>query len=31
MSVVLAGGEVRPGDPVTVMLPDRPHRRLKTV
>jgi MOSC domain-containing protein YiiM len=28
MSVVLADGEVRPGDAVTVTLPDRPHRPL---
>jgi hypothetical protein len=26
-----ADGEVRPGDPVTVTLPDQPHRPLMTV
>jgi MOSC domain-containing protein YiiM len=31
MSVVLAGGEVRPGDPIRVELPPRPHRPLETV
>ncbi len=31
MSVVLAGGEVRPGDPIAVELPDGPHQRLKVV
>jgi MOSC domain-containing protein YiiM len=31
MSVVLADGEVRPGDPVEVTLPDRPHRPLLPV
>ena len=31
MSVVRRGGEVRPGDPVTVVLPDGPHRPLEPV
>jgi MOSC domain-containing protein YiiM len=31
MSVVLAGGVVRPGDPVTVELPDGPHVPLEIV
>lgn len=31
MSVVLAGGEVRPDDPITVELPPPPHHRLEVV
>ena len=31
MGVVVAGGEVRPGDPVRVVVPDGPHRRLEPV
>jgi hypothetical protein len=31
MSVVVAGGEVRPGDPITVELPPEPHRPLDVV
>ena len=31
MSVVRRGGEVRPGDPVRVLLPPRPHRPLPVV
>lgn len=31
MSVVLVGGEVRPGDPIRVELPDQPHRPLQPV
>ena len=31
MSVVLAGGDVRPGDPIRVELPDGPHRALEPV
>ncbi|PRY37279.1 MOSC domain-containing protein [Umezawaea tangerina] len=31
MGVVLAGGPVRPGDPVEVELPDGPHRGLEPV
>jgi MOSC domain-containing protein YiiM len=31
MGVVLAEGEVRVGDPVTIQLPDGPHRPLSTV
>jgi hypothetical protein len=31
MGVVRRGGEVRPGDPVTVVLPDGPHRPLEPV
>jgi len=31
MAVVLAGGEVRPGDPIRVVLPPAPHRPLAPV
>lgn len=31
MSVVVAGGEVRPGDPIGVELPPEPHRRMQKV
>ncbi|MFC8272029.1 MOSC domain-containing protein [Streptomyces sp. NPDC057271] len=31
MSIVLTGGEVRPGDPITVELPAEPHRPLEMV
>jgi MOSC domain-containing protein YiiM len=31
MGVVLAGGEVRPGDPIRVELPPEPHRPLEPV
>jgi MOSC domain-containing protein YiiM len=31
MGVVRHGGEVRPGDPVTVVLPAEPHRPLELV
>jgi len=31
MSIVLAGGEVRPGDVIRVTLPPRPHRPLAPV
>ncbi|GGR17073.1 MOSC domain-containing protein [Streptomyces aurantiogriseus] len=31
MSVVLSGGLVRPGDPITVELPDGPHQPLRIV
>ena len=31
MSIVLAGGTVRPGDPITVELPPEPHRALERV
>jgi MOSC domain-containing protein YiiM len=31
MSIVLAGGEVRPGDPIEVVLPPLPHRPLRVV
>lgn len=31
MGIVLAGGEVRPGDPIAVTLPPEPHRRLERV
>lgn len=31
MAVVLAGGDVRPGDPIRVELPPEPHRPLKPV
>jgi MOSC domain-containing protein YiiM len=31
MGVVIAGGEVCPGDPIRVELPPRPHRPLAPV
>ncbi|GAB1820646.1 MOSC domain-containing protein [Herbidospora sp. RD11066] len=31
MSVVLTGGEIRPGDAIEVTLPDGPHRKLEPV
>ena len=31
MGIILRGGEVRPGDPVTVELPPEPHRPLQPV
>ena len=31
MGVVIAGGEVRPGDPIRVELPPQPHRSLAPV
>jgi MOSC domain-containing protein YiiM len=31
MAVVVAGGEVRPGDPIAVQLPPEPHRGLRHV
>ena len=31
MAVVLAGGDVRPGDPIRVELPPEPHRPLAPV
>jgi MOSC domain-containing protein YiiM len=31
MSIVLAGGEVRPGDPIRIDLPEPPHRALEPV
>ena len=31
MSIVLAGGEVRPGDPIIIELPPEPHRALEPV
>ena len=31
MAVVLEGGDLRPGDPIRVALPDGPHRRLEMV
>ncbi|SCY51626.1 MOSC domain-containing protein [Microvirga guangxiensis] len=31
MGVVLTGGEVRPNDPVSIILPPEPHRRLERV
>jgi MOSC domain-containing protein YiiM len=31
MAIVLAGGEVRPGDPIIVELPPEPHRPLEPV
>ncbi len=31
MAIVLEGGDVRPGDPIEVILPPKPHRRLLPV
>ncbi len=31
MSIVLVGGEVRPGDSIRVALPSQPHHPLKPV
>jgi MOSC domain-containing protein YiiM len=31
MSIVLSGGEVKPGDPIVVELPPQPHRSLEVV
>jgi len=31
MSIVITGGEIRPGDPIAVELPPSPHRRLEPV
>ena len=31
MSIVIAGGDVRPGDPIKVLLPAQPHRKLAVV
>ena len=31
MSIILIGGEVKPGDPIVVELPSGPHRPLETV
>jgi MOSC domain-containing protein YiiM len=31
MSVVISAGDVRPGDHITVELPDEPHQPLKPV
>ena len=31
MGVVVAGGVVRPGDPIVVVLPEKPHRALERV
>ena len=31
MAVVMQGGVVRPGDPIEVVLPPEPHRRLLPV
>ena len=31
MAIVVAGGDVRPGDPITVELPPQPHRSLEVV
>lgn len=31
MAVVVAGGEIRPGDAIRVELPAPPHRRLEPV
>jgi len=31
MAIVLAEGEVRPGDPIRIELPELPHRPLRPV
>jgi MOSC domain-containing protein YiiM len=31
MSIVVTGGDVRPGDPIHIELPARPHRSLEPV
>jgi MOSC domain-containing protein YiiM len=31
MGIVLAGGDVRPGDAIKIELPTEPHRRLQPV
>lgn len=31
MGIIIAGGEVRPGDVITVKLPPEPHRALESV
>ena len=31
MGIVLTGGEIHPGDPITVELPAVPHRQLEPV
>jgi MOSC domain-containing protein YiiM len=31
MAIVRAGGEVRPGDPIRIALPEEPHRKLECV
>jgi MOSC domain-containing protein YiiM len=31
MSIVITGGDIRPGDPIAVELPPTPHRRLQPV
>jgi hypothetical protein len=31
VGVVLAGGEIRPGNPIWVELPPKPHQRLEQV
>jgi MOSC domain-containing protein YiiM len=31
MAIVVAGGDVRPGDPITVEMPPEPHRSLEVV
>jgi MOSC domain-containing protein YiiM len=31
MAIVLAGGEVRPGDPISIELPPEPHQSLEVV
>ena len=31
MAVVLSGGDVRPGDPIEIVLPPEPHHRLRPV
>jgi len=31
MSIVLAGGEVKPGDPIVVEMPPQPYRPLEVV
>jgi MOSC domain-containing protein YiiM len=31
MAMVVAGGDVRPGDPITAEVPPEPHRSLEVV
>jgi MOSC domain-containing protein YiiM len=31
MAIVVAGGDIRPGDPISVEVPPEPHRTLEVV
>jgi MOSC domain-containing protein YiiM len=31
MAIVISGGQVDPGDPITVHMPEEPHQKLKPV